>query len=483
MGFLLTLLLAMVFGSLGLMRPRVGFYILLALIVFFEELGPGFTTFRGSWVFNAFFVGFYGLRMIEVLTVSMYIPFLLTLKPLADRSQPFALERALVVIFIIWNILLTALEYAVSKQFDVSSWRLLFTGMMQFHLMVRLFRSEDERMRLLKVVLVMLAIRAAIGLGMYAAGYGVHSPRGRLPFFYDSKQIEAFGLGAVILWSFILNAGAVKKENRPFAMFFVVIMFSVLLMAVGGSIRRTIWVTTVFGMLLVLVMSRRTTVLHYFGVLVATAVTVAGLLLAPGLEEFRSHMGKYVASLNLLDEYQFSRNEENDVHVNNVESYSRMLLENPDLILVGVHGPSGKNYRELMASYSEGGYRLGMAHNGPIRSMLSFGFVGLFSYMALFVVIIRRTYTVFAAREDDNMFNHAAVACGMVLFLDFAASMTFIPPFYTTSKGLFYTFFAFFILGTAAFRVRKSQASDRASRLRRPEMILNTNRAAIDRPE
>lgn len=454
MGFLITLFLAIVFGALGLTRPKLGLYILVGLIVSFDEVGLGFTTFRGSWVFNAYFVGFYGLRLIEVLTVSLYIPFLLTLKRLPAKEKPFAIERNLAVLMIVWCAMLTALEYYYTKKVEVGTWRLMVSGMMQFHLMVRLFKSDDERKQLLKFMLIMLTLRAFVGLAMYAAGYGVHSFRGRVPFFYDSVQIEAFALGAVILWSFLLNGNSQKKEDRLFSKFVVFVMMIILLAAVVGSIRRTIWVTTASGLLLVLIMSRRTTIMHYFAVLLVGATTIAALLLAPGLEDFRTHMGKYVQSMNLLSEDQLSGNVENEVHFNNVESYSRLLLENPDIVLVGVHGPASKNYRELIASYSEDGSPLGLAHNGPIRSIMSFGVMGLIAYFCLFFAVIRRTLTVHNAQLDENVLNQAAIACGILLFLEFCATMLFVPPFYTSSKGLFYTFFGLFMLETAASAVR-----------------------------
>lgn len=472
MGFLATLFLAIIFGTLGLVRPRVGFYILLGLFIFFEELGLGFTTYRGSWVFNAFFVGFYGIRLIEVLTISMYIPMLLTLKPSKDRPSVFGVEQFIAITIIVWSAILTALEYSYTKKVEVGTWRLLVTGMMQFHMMVVLFVKEEDRAKLLKVFVYMLAIRAFIGLGMYAAGYGVQSFRGRVPFFYDSKQIEAFGLGIIILWVLLLNSAAIKKEFRFFSQPVAILMLIILLAAVGGSIRRTIWATTLLGLIFAMVLSRRTTIVHYLAVVIAAAVTVATLLLAPGLDDFRSHMGKYVASMNLLNDYQLTQNKENEVHIDNLDSYSKMITENPDIILVGAHGPSAVNYAMLMAEYSEGG-RLGMAHNGPLRSIISFGVVGLLCYFALFFITIKRTYIIYTAKRDDHALSSAALACGAVLILEFCATMFFVPPFYTSSKGLFYTFFAMFILGTSSadalrYRAEARPIRNEPTRLSRP---------------
>jgi hypothetical protein len=77
LGFLITLLLSVVFGALGVLRPKAAAFLLLALFVLFDELGAGFTTYTGSFVFNAEFVGFAGFRLVEIITVSAYIPILM----------------------------------------------------------------------------------------------------------------------------------------------------------------------------------------------------------------------------------------------------------------------------------------------------------------------------------------------------------------------------------------------------------------------
>lgn len=245
-----------------------------------------------------------------------------------------------------------------------------------------------------------------------------------------------------------------ERIIHPFWAFMIWIL---LLAAVGGSIRRSIWVYTLVGMFFVLFLSKRTTVLHYFAVVMIGATMVGVILLAPGLEDFRSHMGRYVESLNLLNDYQRSGNIENDVHISNIESYSKMLRENPNLVAVGFHGVSSEAYKDLMGEYSDDGYRLGMAHNGPIRTLLTFGIVGLILYLWMYVVIIRRTLTVYSRTPDNLFLKHAGLACGLVLFLDFTATMTFVPPFHASSKGIFYTFFELFIVGAAAHMAVKQR--------------------------
>lgn len=471
MGFLATLLLAMVFGTLGLLRPRVAFYMILSLIVLFDEQGPGFTTFRGSWVFNALFVGFYGLRLIEVLIASAYIPFILTCKDRHSGTEPFGMERKILPILALWVAVLVAMEYFFAGKVEVGNWRLMFTAVMLFHMLMLLFHTNELRLQLVRTFLVLLTLKALYGLAMWAAGMGTMSPRGMLPFFWDSRQIEAFALGAVILTAYLLNYHAIEAKERILPGFWAFLMWCALIAAVAGSIRRTIWVTTILAMLAMLVMSRRTTILHYLAVIALVATAVGTVLLAPGLENFRSHMGKYVESLNLLDDYQRSRNIENDVHVSNIESYAKMIAENPDLIAVGFHGPSAKRYRELMAEYSDDGYRLGMAHNGPIRTLLMFGMVGLLIYFWMYLVIIRRTLVTHWRTPDTLLLKHAGLAAGVFVFLDFTASLTFVPPFYTSTKGLFYTFFELFLVGVAAHLAVKAGPRRRLAPLGAPSRV------------
>lgn len=460
MGFLATLLLSVVFGILGVIRPRIATYMIIGMFVFFDELGPGFTTFRGAFPFNAYFVGFFGIRLIEVVTISAYLPMLVMAVNRRAASMPFGVERMIGFLFAFWIAVLMAVEFGIAGKPTYSDWRLIVSGAMQFHMLVLMFREEGDVEKLMRVFLIMLALKASYGLAMWAGGMGTMTPRGKLPFFWDSKQVEAFGLGVVILTAYLLNYASVDARHRLIPFGWALLMWLILLAAVGGSIRRTIWVVTFLGMFGAMIMSRRTTVMHYFVILLVGSITITGVLLAPGLEKFRDHMGKYVESMNLFDDSQRVGNIENDVHLNNVEQYFKMITEKTDILALGVHGPSGVHYYEiLIGAYSEGGYRLGMAHNGLLRSVLFFGIFGMLFYIAFFWASLARTLRVYWRAPEDHGMKHVALACGVYLFLDFASTVLFVPPFYTSSKGLFYTFFEVFVLGVVAHALARSPAS------------------------
>ena len=77
MGLTITLVTALLMAALAVARPRVLPYLLLGLIVFFEELGTGFTSFNGSFVFNQNFVNLFNLKFIEIVTVVTWAPLIL----------------------------------------------------------------------------------------------------------------------------------------------------------------------------------------------------------------------------------------------------------------------------------------------------------------------------------------------------------------------------------------------------------------------
>lgn len=454
--------MSIVFIALGILRPRLAGYGLLALFVLFDEIGPGFTTLSGSFVFNSNFVGFGGFRLIEVVTLSAYIPILM-LGLGADRSSlGFSTEKTIAIVFALLVVALSLLEYFLAQTYKFGPWRLVLTGIMQFHILTMLFRDEESVQQLIKVLLILLCVKAAWGFGMWAIGFGAITPRGKLPFFWDSRQVEAFSLGATLLMSYLLNYDAIDRKQRLLPLGLAVLMGFLLLLAVVGSIRRTIWVTTIIGMLLVLILSRRTTALHYFGVLFIVSMMLGVALLAPGLEKFRSHMGQYVESLNLFNDYQSRRNIDNDVHVQNVNSYTRMILDNPDILAFGSYGPAGLTVQTVLQGRYGGDYQLGVAHNGILRSTLFFGVVGLALYLAFHMAIIRRAWWIYWQAPESQLLKHMALACAAKLLFDFASSLFYVPPFWTVSKGLFYTFIEAFVIGFVAFRVTASQRTSHA---------------------
>jgi len=454
MGLALTFAAALIMALLALMGRSMLVYVFLFLFVFFEEMGTGFTSFNGSFVFNQNFVDLFNLKFIEIVTAAAYIPLLFS--GIRNQGKRAAPEKQLVWGFIGLIFSLTFLEIFLHGAANISDWRLILSGAMLFHMLVMLVDTEEKLISLFKVFVVMLSIRALIGLVAYWAGYGVMSPRGMVPFFWDSRQVDAFALGIILLTAYLANLGSLRAKDKVLPTVLAVAMLAILTLTVLLSIRRTIWFVALLGVFLVLVNSKRVKVAQLAGL---GFIAFIGLLIAltlPGLEHFRDRMGGYFASVNMF-ESEVASSYENDVHLDNVQKYTKIILDNPSVMVFGYRGYPGEGYVSLPRKYSDK-YPLGVAHNAILRTIYFYGLIGLVIYMAFYTRLFM-LHGPIKRLPDNRVIKHVAFASLALLFLEFSSSLTLVPPFFTSSKGLFYTFLAAFFARAAVFHVTAKTAA------------------------
>jgi O-antigen ligase len=446
MGFILTLIMIGMMSVLTFVSRRAALNTLLYLFVFFTEMGWDFSSFHGSFVFNQRFTGFFNFRFIEFAAVAVWFVLLLSRDrkavhvPMRDESRWAWLFLGLVT-------LLCLLEYGLHQSLNVGDWRLIVSGMLLMQIFVLTIDSPEGYRKFVRLLLWYLAVRALIGLAMYFAGYGVPSPRGMTPFFWDSKQVDAFALGIVLLTGYLAFYGALKPEHRILGKGLAWLMLVVLVLTVFLSLRRTVWVVSLLGVVMVLVSTRRLKIHHLLGMGVgagvAIAIAVAVVTAIPQLEEFEKRMTEHVTSINIFSE-DFSKKMENEVHIDNVEKYTRIILDNPEILGAGYRAYPGVMYEHIPELYSEK-YPLGVAHNGVLRTVFFFGIVGLIIYLGLIVQILL-LWRGIRRMPDDSLFKPVAMAAYFTLLIEFAAAFFWVPPFYTSSKGLFYVFMAIFLV-------------------------------------
>lgn len=445
MGLAVTFLAAFLAAGLALAAPRAIPYLFLVLIVCFEEYGAGFTSFSGSFVFNQAFVSFFNFKFIEIVAAAAYVPLLIT----GRRARPFLrYERKLGILFALLIVLLSVVEYFLHSTVIVADWRLIVTGAILLHVLAMTIDSDVEMVRLLKVFVLLLTARALIGLAAYALGYGVQSPRGSVPFFWDSRQVNAFAFGAILLVAYLANYRSLRPAHRILPVPFSALSVGILMVTVLLSFRRTVWVIAVLGIMLILLFARRVRLPQYFSLGSVAAVALGLFLLLPGSHGQPSRLERYIESLNVF-EHSFTKEYDNAVHIDNVRQYARIIGDHPDILALGYHVVSGEGHRRLMQKYSDD-YRLGVAHNGVLRTLYFFGLGGLAIYCALYFGQFAQ-FNRLRRLPEDSLLKHAALAAVVVLFLEFAAAMTFVPPFYTSVKGLYYTFLAAFLTRVAVY--------------------------------
>ncbi|MDH5573808.1 MAG: hypothetical protein OEY89_18735, partial [Gammaproteobacteria bacterium] len=232
--------------------------------------------------------------------------------------------------------------------------------------------------------------------------------------------------------------------KKPIAIILLVILVITILL----SIRRTIWVITFLGIISVLIFSRRMSVQHYIAGAFASLVLGLIIITAPPLENIRNKLTGYIISMNLFDE-KIAKSIDNEVHTDNVQKYTQIITDNPTILMFGYRGYPGPDYLRLPEKYSDK-YPLGVAHNGILRSIYYFGIGGLLIFV-LFTINASFKYFSIKKYNDNYLMKHVGIASILWLFLTFSASLFYIPPFWTTFKGVFYTFISVYLIRATIF--------------------------------
>lgn len=448
MGIAAALIISVIICLIALVtRPVVVLYILLFIIIFFEEYGTGFTSSSGSLFFNQEFLNFLNLKVIEIIFGITYTFILLTYK--SNKVSPYLrFERVLFFAFIGLVVFLCFIELWNHNSITFGGWRSIVLGFLLFHMLYRLLDTKEKFLLFVKTLILMLGARALIGLVVYWLGYGVESNRGVVPFFWDSRQIDGFVFGIMLIFGYIMHYRALAATNRMLGQWLAITIFMILSLTVILSIRRTLWFEMVTGVVLCMITSRQARIHHYLilGMTIVIGITV--VLSVPALEGFRNRMGTYIESTNLLDE-SVAKQRENEAHIDNVEQYFRIVMQDPRVLFMGYRGRSGEDYRSFKAaSGSEG--PLGTSHNGILATLQFFGIVGLSIYMFFYLRPIF-LYKRISRLPSSAPMRYIGVSSLFFLFLEFVPSLIFVPPFYNSTKGVVYIFLSLFLLRASIY--------------------------------
>ena len=446
MGLLLTIILTVAMCGIALLARKYFIYIFSSLFIFFSELGTGFTSFNASFVFNQSFINLANLKLIEFVTAASYVCLLFTIPK--GRNKILNREYKYAIAFLTLLFALLTMEFFLHGSINISDWRNLLVGMIIFHMLSLTLTTEESVLSFLKFFIIALGVKSAFGLTAYFLGHGVVSPRGHVPFFWDSKQVDAFSYASIILASYIASYKDIRTDlriiGRPLAIL-ILIIFSLTILL---SIRRTIWVITFLGIISVLFLSNRTNIKHYTVGLFAAFVLGIIIMTAPPLENVRNKLAGYMISMNLFDD-KISKSIDNEVHIDNIEKYSQIITDNPGVLMFGYRGYPGPEYKNLPEKYSDK-YPLGVAHNGILRSIYFFGLGGLLIFL-IFVINASLKYFTLRKYDDSYLMKHVAISSILWLFITFSASLFYIPPFWTTFKGVFYTFISVYMIRAGVF--------------------------------
>jgi len=463
-GIAIAFLLSALLCAITIMaRPIIALYCILFIVIFFEEFGVGFTSTTGSIFFNSDFLNLFKFKIIEVIIGSVYFFILITSKR-KIRGSFSPLEKNIFIAFVIVVLFVCSIELSRHGTVTVGGIRQIVPGIMLFHMYYLAINTEGEFLQFVKVLIIMLSIRAFIGLVMLGVGHGIESPRGAVPFFWDSRQIDAFAFGVILLSGYIAQYSKIDLSHRLFSRSLAILFLCVLGFAVLLSFRRTVWFMAAVGIFFVMLSSRKVKIYHY--VILAGVMTLVFVMVfsVPAFKDTRDRIIFYVEHSNIFNK-DVAKQQENAAHIDNLKQYYRIITEDKNILFMGFRGRVDSNYTEFESKKGMG--PLGTAHNGLLVTTLFFGLGGLILYLVFFLFPLFK-YRILYKQPDTSPVRYIGLGALIFFFLEFIPSLTFSPAFYTSVKGGFYVFTALFIVRSAVYYGNKPPSTKEISGRKEP---------------
>ena len=170
------------------------------------------------------------------------------------------------------------------------------------------------------------------------------------------------------------------------------------------------------------------------------------------MENFRNKATYYFESINPLESgssnVKGEADSSNKSHLDNIKQYSRILSENPEILLFGFRGRSGADYLQFQSESVEYD-KLGTAHNGILATTTTYGLSGLILYFLFYLRPIFSYMKIY--RLPDSSLRFIGLGAVFFLTLEFLPTLAFVPPFLTSMKGIFYFFLAIFFWRNAIY--------------------------------
>ena len=436
---------------LTLIRRDLPLYLLIAIFVLAAEMGEGFTSFQGSIFFNQDFLSLAKLKLIEVILYS-YTGLLIVIQiPMRRKLAPSPLRR-LYGLWLIWLVVLLYVQFGTRGTIDLFTFRGVYFGWALLYVFSAVIDNRAVMKRVIIFTLIIVVVKVAWLMLMFAIGRGEYTGRGYSPLFWDDRLLEVFIWAFLILLVSLLQPRQ-EKGNLPTVL--ISISLVLIFVVVVLSLRRNSLIELFIGTLLILfsrnhqirwqrLLSVGVIVLFLLGVLLTT-----GLVIGNRVPIVRQLTG-YAQSIYFTSVSDFTGRSENQVHIFNLQMYADILSEYKGIRLFGRGAAQTDNFRDFNREYLS---TLGVAHNGPLRAIFDFGVGGLVVWSGFFILsylaIRRSKFKRLESWEQAVLFGSAAT-----IFSHLLNTLTFIPPFFTTSKGFFIFLFAVYSI---EFYSRESQ--------------------------
>jgi hypothetical protein len=426
-----------------MIRRDVPLFILIAIFVLTAELGYGFSSFQGSIFFNQDFLSLASLKLVEVILYAY--TGLLVLSDVYNRRKlaPSPLRR-LYWIWLAWLVVLLFVQFKTRGSIDPIAFRNVYFSWALLYVFSSVTDSRLIMRRVIIFTFVTITVKALLLIFMFAIGRGDLTPRGRSPIFWDDKLLGAF------TWAFLVFLVSIiqpRKERSSWPMGLVSASMAVIAVLIALSLRRNYLGQVAIGTMFVLFNKGHQVQLQRFLSLALVVAALLGALFTAGQVvgdrlPLVKHMTEYAQLLNFTSLTTFGDVSENQVHLFNVQTYTRLLSEYEGIRLFGTSAAPTQDFRDFNREYLSS---LGLAHNGPLRAIFENGVGGLVVWAGFFYL----TFRAFRRCQFtwlDPWERALVIGTAATVFAHFIVTLTVIPPFFTTFKSFFFFLFMVYVV-------------------------------------
>jgi len=443
LGVLIALLAVAGVAAFTMIRRDLPLLILIAIFILAAEMGAGFTSFQGSLFFNQNFLHLANLKLVEVILYS-YTGLLILLEIPKRRKLAQSALRRLYWLWLAWLVVLLYVQYDVHGSMDLTSFRGVYFGWAILYVLTSVIDSRLVMRRVMIFSFTLIVVKALWLMLMFAAGRGDQTSRGHSPIFWDDKLLEAFTWALLV---FLVCVVQPQRETNRWPTTWALASLALIAVLIALSLRRNYLGQAAVGAVFLLLYSRRHIQIHRLLSLAFVGAVLFGFIFMVGQamrgrSALARQLFEYAQMLNFTSTTDFSSMAANQVHLENLQTYTALLLEYPGIRLFGRSAAPTDDYENFNRRYSAS---LGLAHNGPLRAIFDFGIGGLLVWAGFFYLTFRAARRCELAQLEPW---ERAVVIGTVatVFAHFAVSLTVIPPFFTTSKILFFFLFMVYVV-------------------------------------
>lgn len=419
------------------MRNRYSLFIILALLtVFFQEFSTGGIEYENRIIYTIF-IGPFRLMDLIILVIFSYV----LLRKIFNRNIKFKKNKTnlfLVGIYIsvLCGLIIGALNNGNNLFYD---WKGLFLGTLIYIILNEFYTYEDKN-KLIKIFLTLIAINNIFILLRYVTGNGVRINSLGYTTVFNGVELDYLVFSCIVLFSIMI-----RKKYDIFNKKTTNIFFLLELLVIVTSFRRSTWALLIVGLLMSVFYYRKyLNVNNLIRIItgLVLALFIGFLALTAFSDKGINDIVARLSSFNITQNNEYSNT--NKGHVDDIVEGFNQIKKHSFFWGSGL----GIEYETELSTKDWKDVSVGV-HNGFIDIWLKYGIIGLASFTAMFLYLMFR-------KENDEI-NYSLK---IFIVIRFFISFTFIN---YTQGSYRENFLLFFILWSINTSIRNGEIQNEDS--------------------